>query len=54
MVKASAVQGLKATVNGQSDAKLIKKADVRDSLLKQLDTAQMYLNQGNIKAQRIV
>ena len=44
------VQSLRASVNRQYDAGLIKKADVRDSLLKQLDTAQMYLNQGNIKA----
>jgi hypothetical protein len=44
------VQSLKASVNRLYAEGAIKKADVRDGLLSKLNTAQTYLNQGNIKA----
>jgi 2',3'-cyclic-nucleotide 2'-phosphodiesterase (5'-nucleotidase family) len=46
----ASVQSMKTVVTNLYDDGLIKKADVRNSLLKQLDTAQMYLNKGNLKA----
>jgi hypothetical protein len=44
------MQSMKTVVIKLYNDGAIKKAAVRDSLLKQLDIAQMYLNQGNIKA----
>lgn len=44
------VQSLKASVNRLYAEGKIDRADIRDSLLDKLNTAQAYLNKGNIKA----
>ena len=44
------VQSLKASVNRFYQEGKIDNAGIRDSLLDKLNTAQAYLNQGNIKA----